>query len=144
MSKLQSAKTANRFSFVVEDFEDRVQFGDLQQILNPLGKIQKLEFAALIRHGSETGYQFANTGAVDVRDIAQGQQDFLFTVGHQFTDCVAERTGSFTKCDASFRIHYGYITDFPVCQFNTHGVSPYCRDNIKNLILCLFSGTSRV
>ncbi len=46
-------ETAHRLGFVVEDFEDGVQLGDLKQVANPCGWTQKFQLAAMVGDGRE-------------------------------------------------------------------------------------------
>lgn len=43
----------DRFRFVVEDFKDRVELSDLQEILHALGQIQELQATAMVGNGGE-------------------------------------------------------------------------------------------
>ena len=46
--------------FVVLHVKNRVQLGDLQQVMDFLGEIQQFEFAALVTHGGKSANQFAD------------------------------------------------------------------------------------
>src|SRR5271170_4421786 len=67
----------NRRRFVVFDVEDGVQLGDLQQIVDFLGQVQQLQFAAAVLDRREGADQFTDARAVDVADVAQVQEDLL-------------------------------------------------------------------
>lgn len=56
--RLGEASDRVRFFFV--DIENRVQLGDLQQILHTFGQAQQLQRAAIVRHRREAGNQFAD------------------------------------------------------------------------------------
>ena len=49
-----------RGCFVVFYVEDGVKLGDLEQIIDLLGEVQQLQFAALILGRGESAYQFAD------------------------------------------------------------------------------------
>src|ERR1035437_1980468 len=63
--------------FVVPDVEDGVELGDLEQVVDLLGEVEQLEFAARIPDRGEGADQFADAGAIDVADAFQVQQDVL-------------------------------------------------------------------
>jgi hypothetical protein len=49
-----------RGSFVVLYVEDGIKLGDLEQIVDLLGEVQQLQFAALIFGRGESAYEFAD------------------------------------------------------------------------------------
>src|SRR5271170_5299656 len=75
--------------FVVLDVEDRVELGDLEQVVDLLGEVQELQLAALVADGGIGADQLADARAVDVVDVAEVQQDKLGALGEQVTGGVA-------------------------------------------------------
>ena len=50
----------DRGCFVVFHVEDGVELGDLKQVVDLLGEVQQLQFAALVLHGGKGANQFAD------------------------------------------------------------------------------------
>ena len=74
------SEAANRRSLIVEHFEHGVKFGDLQQVLDPLAQTKQFQLAAVIGYGRETGNHFSDPRAVDVGNLTQVDQNFLFAL----------------------------------------------------------------
>jgi hypothetical protein len=74
------SEAANRRSLIVEHFEHGVKFGDLQQVLDPLAQTKQFQLAAVIGYGRETGNHFSNPRAIDVGNLTQVDQNFLFAL----------------------------------------------------------------
>src|ERR1017187_5074798 len=70
-------KGADRAGFVFVNVEDGIEFGDLEQVLHPLVEVEQLHLTAVIGHRGEARDQLTDPRTVDVRDIAQVEQDFL-------------------------------------------------------------------
>jgi hypothetical protein len=62
---------ANRCGFVVPYVKDGIKFGDLENIVDLSGQVQELQFSTLLAHSGKRGDEFADPGAVDVRNIAE-------------------------------------------------------------------------
>ena len=58
-------------SFVVLYVEDGVELRYLKKIVDLLCEVEQLQLAALVAHRSKGTHQFADTGAIDVGDIAE-------------------------------------------------------------------------
>ena len=71
----------DRGGFVVFHVEDGVELGDLKQVVDLLGEVQQLQFAALILGGGEGADQFTDARAVDVVDVLQVQNNLLVALG---------------------------------------------------------------
>src|ERR1700722_1136972 len=108
-----SGKAPNRRGFVVKHFENRVKLRDLQQILNPFGKIQQLHRAPLIGHRRESRNHFTDSRAVYIAHLTEVQQDFLMSARRQIANGIAKRAGSLAQSDAAHRVHYRYIAHLP-------------------------------
>src|SRR5579864_1265826 len=71
----------NGRGFVVLHVEHRVELGDLKEIVDLLGEVQELQFAALVLGSGERADQFADAGAVDIVHVGQIQHDLLVAFG---------------------------------------------------------------
>ena len=100
--------------------EDGEEFGDLEKVMNLLGEVEQLEFAALIADGGERADQLADARAVDVGDFAQVQQYLLFVLVEQITDLVAQHDAAFMQDDASAQIQNGDPVNVPSACFHCH------------------------
>jgi hypothetical protein len=85
--------------FVVGDVEDGVETSDLHQVVDFIGEVEKLEFAALFAHGGKGADQVAQAGAVDVIDFAEVEQDFFVTFGQEASDNATKGGALFPEDD---------------------------------------------
>ena len=115
-----STEAANGRSLVVKHFKHRIQLGDLEQILDALGKAHQLELSAAISDSGKARHHFSDAGAVDIGNFRQIQQELLVAFGRQFPDFVTERTGAFTQGNSPGRLDHGHITHLAGRQFCTH------------------------
>src|SRR5260370_42197616 len=102
------------------DVEDRVEFSDLQQILDAMCQPQELQMAALVRDRGVRRYQLSNSRAVDVGDVLQVQKDILVIGLDQIPQCVTQRAGTFAQGDPAGHIDYGNATYLPSRQLYAH------------------------
>src|ERR1019366_1503217 len=100
--------------------EDRIELGDLQQILDAFGQVQQLQSSTLVGDGGETGDQFADARAIDIGDLAQIQQDLIIAFGDQVAQQIAQRTRPFAESNPAGNVHDCYVTYLPGVQFNAH------------------------
>ena len=99
-----AAKGGDSSSLVVLHIEDRIELGDLQQVVHFFGQMQQLQFPALVADGGEGADQFADAGAVDVAGVAEVEQDFFGSFGEDFVDAVAQGDAAFAKGDAATEV----------------------------------------
>jgi hypothetical protein len=109
--------------FVVFDVEDGVELGDVEDVLNFFGEAEEFEFAAGVADGGEAGDEFADAGGVDVVDVGEVEDDFLFAFGDELADGVAEFSCFVAERDASVDVKDGDVADF--ARGDGHGWS-YC------------------
>lgn len=64
-----SRKATDSLGFVIMDFEDGVEFGDLEQVVDSFGEAEEFELALLSGDGGVAIDEFADTGAVNVADF---------------------------------------------------------------------------
>src|SRR5258708_22692518 len=95
--------------FVFESFEHRVEFGDLQQILDTLAQAKQFKLAAMIRYGGEAGNHFADSRAVDIRNVAQVYQQLLLAFGSQIADRIPKSACALAEGDTAGGIDYSYV-----------------------------------
>src|SRR5208282_2598211 len=103
-------RLAERFyarCFVVLHIEDGVELGDLQQVVNFLGEVEQLEFAALVLGSGEGADQLADTGAVDIVHVAEVQQDLFLPLGKQVAHGIAQNHAAFAEGDPAAEVDYG-------------------------------------
>src|SRR5882757_1588778 len=98
--------------FVIFDVEDGVELGDVEDVLNFLGKAEEFEFAAGVADGSEAADQFSDAGRVDVIDVGEVEDDFFLAFGGELADGVAELSDFVAESDASVDVDDGYVADF--------------------------------
>src|SRR5450755_46925 len=77
------AKRLDRCRLVVLHIKDGIELGDLQQIVHFLGEVEQLKVTALLAHGGESAYQFANARAVNVVNLGEVEENLLLTLAEQ-------------------------------------------------------------
>src|SRR5215468_10515439 len=106
--------------FVVFYVENGVQLGNLQQVVNFLGEVEQLEFAALVFHGGVGADQLADARAVDVIDVTQVEKDLLVAFAKQVAHGIAQNYAAFTEGDAAAAIHDGDAIDLTSAGLHAH------------------------
>src|SRR5665213_2010204 len=112
------------FRFIVENVEDGVELGDLQQVLDLLGQLQQLEGAAGVLDRRQGADQLADAGAVDVIDVRQIEEDLVGTLGQDVAYGVPDGYASLTQHNLSTQIQDCDSVDFPARKLHAHSVSP--------------------
>jgi hypothetical protein len=98
--------------FVVFDVEDGVELGDVEDVVNLLGEIEELEFAACVADRGEATDEFADARAVEIVNTGEVEDDFLFALGKQVADSGAECTDLRAEDDAAMDVEDGDVGDF--------------------------------
>src|SRR5450432_206314 len=106
--------------FVFADVEDGVELGDVEDVLDFLGEVEELEFAAGVADGGVAADQFSDAGAVDVVDAGEVEDDLLFAVGDEIADGVAEVADFVAEDDASGDVEDGDVSDFAGLDLQRH------------------------
>src|SRR5580765_5886763 len=68
---------ANCGEFVVLDVEDRREIGDVEDVLDILGEAEQFKLASSFAGGREAADELSNTGAVDVVDPGEVENNLL-------------------------------------------------------------------
>jgi len=114
------SKAPHGGGFVFEYLEHRVEFGDLQQILDTLAQAKQFKLAAMIGYGGEAGNHFADSRAVDIRNVAQVYQQLLLAFGSQIADRIPKSACALAEGDTACGIDYSYVAYLAGRQFNAH------------------------
>ena len=112
-------------SDVVEDFEDRTQFGELHQAFAVRAEVEELELAAAVFEGGVGGYQLAEAAGIDVVDILHIEDDAELALLDEVANSVAEGGGGGTEDQAAGEVEHHDTIDFPVDEFERHGGIPF-------------------
>src|SRR5215467_63917 len=110
----------DRSRFVVFHVKHGVKLGDLQQVVDLLGKVQKLQFATLVADRGEGADQLADTRAVNVIDVAEVEQNLLLSFGKQVADGIAQDHATFPEGNAAAAIDDGHTIDLPRTGLHRH------------------------
>src|SRR5579863_5856773 len=86
----RSEKAADGRGLVCVHIKYRIQLGDLKQVVDFLGEVQQLEFAAAVVYGGEGVYQFPDPGAVNVIHVGQVDDDVDAIVFQQLAHGLAQ------------------------------------------------------
>lgn len=97
---------------VVFNVEDGVELGDVQDVVNLLGEVEELEFASRVADGGEAADQLSDTGAVDVVDAGEVEDNLLLSLIDQAADGVAQRVNFVSEHDAAMNVENGDVGDF--------------------------------
>ena len=106
--------------FVIFDVEDGVELGDVEDVVDFLGEVEELEFASGFADGGEAADQFSDAGAVEVVNIGEVEDDFLFALSYEIVDGGAERADLGTEDDAAVNVEDGDVGDFAVIDSEGH------------------------
>ena len=98
--------------FVFFDVEDGVELSDLEDVGNFFGEAEEFEFAASVADGGEAADEFSDAGGIDVIDVGEVENDFLFAGCQEFTNRIAELPGFIAEGDASVNVDDGNAADF--------------------------------
>src|SRR6266567_2992538 len=97
----------NRRGFVVPNVKNRIELGDLQQVVDLLGQIEQLQFATLVLYRGVGADQLADARTVNVVDVPQIEQNFFLPLGEQVFHRVPQDYAAFPQSDPSAAIHNG-------------------------------------
>jgi hypothetical protein len=114
-------KTPDRLVLRVERLEHGQQFRDRQQIGDAFGQVEQLEAAALPADGGIRPNDFAEPGAVDVRDVRQIQNDLLVALVDEAVDLVLEEFVALPQGNLPFQVEHYHVADSPFLDL--HGNS---------------------
>jgi hypothetical protein len=90
-------KRLDCLALVFLDVEHSVKLGDLQQVVDVLAEVHKLELTALITNGGVATHQLTHACAVDVAHIGQIEQYVLVVLAHQIANQITNHVGSFAQ-----------------------------------------------
>src|SRR5215471_3335787 len=76
----------HRLRLRLVDVEDRDELRHRQYVVDLRRKVEKLELAALVRHGGVTPDELADAGRVDGRHVLHVDQNVLLALVHQLVD----------------------------------------------------------
>src|SRR6185312_9027903 len=121
--------------FVVENIEDGVELGDLQEVFDLLGQLQQLERTAGVLDGRQSADKLANTGAVDVIDVRQIDENLVGTFSQDVTHSVADGYASLTQHNLPTQIQNRDSIHFPACKLHAHSdisfeLQPLCLTSV--------------
>ncbi len=122
-SRLGASKGSHCTRLVVLDVENRVELGDLQQVVNLLGEIEQLKVSALVAHGGKRADQLADTRAVDISHVTQVEQDLLGAFAEEIPHGVAQLHTAFSQGNAAATIHNGDPVHLTGLDFHAHEYS---------------------
>ena len=94
----------DRFGFAVERIENSKQLGNLQQVLNPAGEVQKFQLAAVSANGGECRDQLSEAAAIHVIDIGQVHDELPVSAFQQFLYGSPQSDGTFTEGKTSIDV----------------------------------------
>jgi hypothetical protein len=85
----------NGRGLVVKTVEDGMELCDLQQVVEPFGKIEQLDLSVEFPHAYDGADQMCQARAVDVIDIGEIEQNLSMSLSEKITN-------QFPECGAFF------------------------------------------
>src|SRR5258708_4405480 len=113
-------KAVDGVLLVDEDFENRVQLGQQQQLDIALVGIHQLQRATRFFERGETDHHAAQARGIDVFDMPQVEDDVVAPGRHGFTDLVAQPVGV-AHGEAAFKGDNLYSVAVVLRDFQAHG-----------------------
>jgi hypothetical protein len=93
----------------------------VEDVIHFLGEVEELEFASGIADACEAADEFSDTGAVEVVDAVEVQDNLFLAFGDQTADGVTEYVNLFAEDDASGDVEDGDVGDFAGGYLQGHG-----------------------
>ena len=85
-------KALQRFFLVVKFLEDAIELRDLQNFFDLWCEADHFHFAALLDHAHVAVDQRSDSGAVEIQQVADVEDDLLVALLHQVGDRLAQNT----------------------------------------------------
>ena len=121
-------EAAHGIRFGAEGFEHRHKFRDDEQIVDALGQVQQLQGSTLPADRRERAHDLANPRAVDVRHVAQIEEEVLASLVQQAVNLVFEQRIAIAERQFAFQIdlhlnppirvtsgYAGFAVSTPIC-----------------------------
>src|ERR1700733_11557929 len=89
------SKGPDRIRLFFECFEHGVELGDLEQVLDSLGKAHQFELTPVVGYRGEPRDQLANSRAVNVGHLTEVEDDLLLALCRKVPDQVPKRARAF-------------------------------------------------
>ena len=80
--------------------------------MNLLAQIKKLQLAAGVTERRVATHQFSYTGAIDIVDLSQVEDDLFLAFGDEFVDLVTKFADFIPQNDAALHVEDGDVSDF--------------------------------
>jgi hypothetical protein len=97
---------------VVFDVEDRVQLGDVKNVVDFLSQVEQFQFAACVTDGREAADELSHSRAIDIVHTGEVENNLFLAVGDKVANGVAEITDFFAQNDAAVNVEDGDVSDF--------------------------------
>jgi len=107
--------------FVVVDIENGVELGELEDVLDLLGKVEELEAGTLVFGSGVGADEFAKAGAVDVVHVAEVEQDALRALADQVTNGLPQLHTPLAESDSPAKVQDSDSVQFTGSDSKCHG-----------------------
>jgi hypothetical protein len=104
------------YRFVIANVENRVELGDLQDVVNFIVQLEELQFALLLADGDEGADELAKARTVDVTDMSKVEKNLLMAVFQKIGNEIPQGGACFTENNAA-----GYVYDSDVAYLSSGG-----------------------
>lgn len=110
----------DRLVFVLEDLEEPICLGNLENIPDPWGGLQKLEITPPVAGAGQTRDQHSETGRVDGIDLGHRQQQLVMTLVELPTNILVHRCCTTSQRESAVELENSHITAIVYFDFHTH------------------------
>src|SRR6202008_1223041 len=94
-------KRRQRLLFVRVDVEDGCELGDLHQVVDPLGEMEQLDFAAFVSGGRIRSRLFTDSRTIHVTHATHIQDELFRSSVERVLNRISEGYPTFAKGDAA-------------------------------------------
>src|SRR6266568_4551036 len=112
---------ADRRELVVLNVEHSVELGNVEDVMNFLGEVEKLELASGVPDGGKAALEFSNARAVDVIDADQVEDDLLLAFCDEVADGTAQLADFVAEDNSAMDVEDGNVSDFACSNLQRHG-----------------------
>src|SRR5271169_1077930 len=123
-------KTRDGFGLVVMHVKNRIELGNLQQVMNLLGEVKKFQLPTLIGHRRKRAHQLADPRTVDIGDVGKIHQYVLGAAAQLVANHLAQLDATLPQRNPSAHIDDGDGINLSCCGLHAHG--PFLLDWASN------------
>ena len=98
-----------------------IKLGDLQEVVNLLGEVEKFQTPALIGHSRKGAHQLPDPRAVNVSDVGQVHQNIFVASTQLVANHLTQLDAPFPQGNSSAEVNDGYRINLACYGLHAHG-----------------------